>query len=402
MVLHTDYPYSLIKNGIINSYPSLQKHIKTDVVIMGAGISGALAAWHLAKNNIDCVVVDKRHAGMGSTAASTSLIQYEIDTPLHELVKKTGYKNAVACYKLCLQAVSDLKQLCHDLGIAELFQDKCSFQYASFKKDINSLKEEYRIRKENGFAVELIEEGNIKKLFGFEAAAGLLNQDAGQLDAYVLTHRILEKIHDNSCRIYDQTNINTITHKKNGIELTTATNHIITAKKLIIAGGYESQQYLSKKVEDLKCTYVICSEVLTEKNPWFQNCLIWETATPYLYLRTTNDHRIIAGGKDTKYFSGNKQKQLLKIKSRSLVKNFNRLFPHIEFKIDFKWSGAFGNTSDGLPYIGSVREHPHTYFALGYGGNGITFSLMAAQMIADDIISKKSPHFKLFSFDRLS
>ena len=67
---------------------------------------------------------------------------------------------------------------------------------------------------------------------------------------------------------------------------------------------------------------------------------------------------------------------------------------------DFYWSGAFGNSKDGLPYIGSVVEHPDTFFALGYGGNGITFSVLAGQMIADAIGGQKSSHFKLFGFDR--
>ena len=69
-------------------------------------------------------------------------------------------------------------------------------------------------------------------------------------------------------------------------------------------------------------------------------------------------------------------------------------------KIDFKWAGAFGTTKDGLPYIGSVPERPNTYFALGFGGNGITFSVMTAEIITNMINKKNDPDASLFSFDR--
>jgi glycine/D-amino acid oxidase-like deaminating enzyme len=79
MNLHSPSPYWLLRHGIINSYPSLNHDIKTDIAVMGAGISGALVANQLCRAGYKVVVVDRRHVGLGSTAASTALLQYEID-----------------------------------------------------------------------------------------------------------------------------------------------------------------------------------------------------------------------------------------------------------------------------------------------------------------------------------
>jgi len=95
MDLRSDYPYWLLKDGIIRTYPSLKKNIKTDIVVLGAGITGALVSYKLVEAGKEVVVVDRRHVGMGSTAASTALLQYEIDVPLHELIHKVGEKNAI-------------------------------------------------------------------------------------------------------------------------------------------------------------------------------------------------------------------------------------------------------------------------------------------------------------------
>jgi len=399
MDLYTSLPYPLFRHGAISSYPSLHENINTGITIMGAGITGALVAWYLTQAGSKCVVVDKRHVATGSTAASTSLIQYEIDTPLHQLVKKVGYEHAVRSYKLCLQSINTLKTICNKISSKEIFENKCSLQLASHKKDVRALEKEFELRKSLDFDVELLESSQLQSKFTLKKEVGILSKNAAQVDAYLITHKLLQRIEESGNKVYDHTEIVNIDHQKKGVVLKTREGYTVTSKKLIIACGYESQRYLSKKVEDIFTTYVILTEPLRQKKLWYGNCLIWETANPYLYMRITNENRILIGGKDTPYrfrdpFS------LLNQKAIDLQKSFKKLFPHIHCKIDFKWAGAFATTKDGLPYIGCVPERPNTYFALGFGGNGITFSVIAAQIITNLINGKNDEDAYLFSFDR--
>lgn len=76
------------------------------------------------------------------------------------------------------------------------------------------------------------------------------------------------------------------------------------------------------------------------------------------------------------------------------------MFPDLSFKVDFSWAGTFAETEDGLPYIGSIKQLPNTYFALGYGGNGITFSQIAAEILSDLLLGVKNKDAKIYSFDR--
>lgn len=399
MNLHTSHPYSLLLHGIKRSYPSLSQNIKTDVAIMGAGITGAQVGWQLARAGVPCVLVDKRHVATGSTAASTSLIQYEIDTPLHQLIQKVGYCTAVESYLLCRQAVHDLEAMSRTEGIDCCFRPKSSLQFASFKKQTHVLEQEFKARNSIGLNVSLLYQHDLVRQFGLKKAAGLFSTDAAQLDAYLLTHQLLNQLVEKGNAVYDHTLIVAINHNKHGVELLTEEGLRISAKKLVIACGYESQRYLPHKVEDLYVTYAILSEPLAREEFWRQNALIWEKALPYLYLRTTDDHRILVGGKDTPYHP-KLGFRLLSQKAKALHRSFERLFPHLSFKTDFAWAGVFGTTKDGLPYAGTVPERPHTYFALGYGGNGITFSVIAAQLIRDLITGKHNPYLKLFSFER--
>jgi glycine/D-amino acid oxidase-like deaminating enzyme len=400
MNLRSSNPFWLLQDGIPANYPSLLEDIKSDIAVIGGGITGALVSHHLFSAGISVCVIDKRHVGTGSTAASTSLLQYEIDTPLYKLCTLIGERNAVQSYKMCMQAIDDLQGICAKVNDSVNFELKKSFQYASFKKHVDGLREEYDLRKRHGIPVHFLGESEIKKRWGFYAPAGLLSAKGGQVDAYKLTHELFIRNAAKGLRVFDNTEITGIDYNKQTIRLTTATGKIITAKKLIIACGYESQKYLPKKMERLQSTYALVSEPLASSRIWYQNCLIWETADPYLYLRTTKDKRILIGGKDEPFLNASARDAKLHAKTKLLEKSLKKLFPDIVLKTDFQWAGTFAYTKDGLPYIGATSKRPHTFFALGFGGNGITYSLIAAQAITKKILGKKHEALTIFSLDR--
>ena len=401
MNLKSGFPFWLIKNGLPFNYPKLEKNIKTDVVVMGAGISGALVAWQLTQNNIPCVVVDARTVGLGSTCASTSLLQYEIDEPLSRLQFKAGYSNAIRAYQLCKDSIETLGQIAEKIGVNE-FEFKPSLYYAAYKKDVSFLKDEFEIRKKNGFKVQWLDQKNILDQFGFDAPAAIFSKHGAQTNAYAFTHCLHQHAIKKGLQVYDRTNIESIHHGRKKVILKTDEGNIITAKKMVYATGYEVVNYISKKIVKLTSTYATISEHSNSKDLlWNKNAMIWNTADPYLYMRTTNDNRIVIGGRDEDYYSPVKRDKLVDKKAKQLQGDFNKLFPGIPFLPEFNWCGTFGSTEDGLPFIGTYSGLPNSFFALGFGGNGITFSQIAAEIITDLIMGKKNMDAEIFSFDRI-
>ena len=401
MNLSAGLPFWLIKNGLPFDYPKLEKSTKTEVTILGGGISGALIAYHLINAGISCLVADSRSIGLGSTCSSTSLLQYEIDTSLHELADKVGYRNAVRSYELCSQAIDKLQQIAGKINFPDI-QHKKSLYYAAYKKDKAFIKKEFAIRKENGFSVRWLDENSLHKLYGFIAPGAILSEQGGQTDAYTFAHALHQYSIKKGLRVYDRTKIVSIKHAKNGIILKTENGSVIKTKKLVYATGYEVVEFIDKKLVDLKSTYAIISEQINGTgNFWKDNSLIWNTADPYLYLRTTNDKRIIVGGRDEAFTHPAHRDNLIKKKTTQLVNDFNKIFPGISFNPEFSWAGTFGSTADGLPFIGAYKKRPDSFFSLGFGGNGITFSLIAAGIITDLIRDKKNKDAALFSFERV-
>lgn len=400
MDLRSHYPYWLMKDGLATSYTSLKENIKTDIAIIGAGISGALIAYYLRDSGFSVTVIDRRHTATGSTAASTSFLQYEIDVPMHHLAEKYGTNHAVTSYRLCREAIDTLGDICKKTDKRTDFKKMPSLQFASYKKDVDMLETEYRMRKQHGFDVALLGPEEVGSTFGMNAPAALLSADAATMNAYLLTHYILKDGEQHGQKVYNNTDVVHIDHTDKKVILHTDKGYRVQADKLIIACGYESSRYLPHKVAAVHSTYAVISEPMPDQEFWYRNSLVWETAQPYLYFRIADNNRILIGGKDDPYHNPRKRDANVRHKAALLQQAFNKRKPGIPFVADMSWAGAFSVTKDGLPYIGSIRQMPRTYFALGFGGNGITFSAIAADIISRKLQGKKHPGEDIFSFDR--
>ena len=401
MNLHSDYPFWMIKEGVISSFPSLINNHKTEVLVIGGGITGALIAHRLSLAGLQVTVIDKRHVAHGSTSASTSMLQYEIDVPLFKLGKLVSEKHATKAYQLCAEAIDKLGEICQPLPELADFKKYPSLYYASFEKHTKEMIEpEFKARQKAGFDVQLLRGDAIEKQFGFHAPSAILSQQGGQVNPYKLCNYLLTELVKKGHNVYDLTEITDWAVEDNHVLINTHDGFEIEAQHIVVACGYESQTYLDKKVTDFNSSYAIVSKPFSDDKPfWKDNALIWESKTPYLYMRTTSDNRILVGGRDEVFSDPEKRDALIPQKRIQLEHDFKQLFPQIPFQTDFAWAGTFAETEDGLPYIGTYDEK-RVHYAMGYGGNGIVFSVIAADIICDEIKGKKNLNRPIFSFDR--
>jgi glycine/D-amino acid oxidase-like deaminating enzyme len=119
-----------------------------------------------------------------------------------------------------------------------------------------------------------------------------------------------------------------------------------------------------------------------------------------LYLRTTADRRAVIGGEDVDFQNEEVRDSLLPAKAAKLEEYFRRMFPAIDFQVACTWTGTFGESEDSLAFIGEPAALPGAYFALGYGGNGITYSMIGEEIIRDACLGHENPAARLFRIDR--
>ena len=401
MDLTSGAPFWIIKNGLLATYPRLKRDRRCDVAVIGGGITGALVAHRFAQAGIHVILVEGREVGHGSTGATTALIQYEIDRHLSDLIYRVGEASAVRSYQLCQEAVLGIERLATEDGDDCGYQRKKSLYLANKPRDRRTLEAEYKARCKAGIEVDFLSSHEIGERFSFQRPAALLSHLAGQVDAFRLTHKLIAQACQLGLEAYDRTFVAQLDPRRDGVELRTGDGHRIQARKVVFATGYETPRYLDQKIVKLTSTFALATAPVEGFEGWGEDqCLIWETARPYFYARTTSDGRVIVGGADKPFATAHKQEKLISLQTRKLEAVFTRLFPAIPIDVDWRWGGTFGETKDGLPYIGTVPQFPHGYFALGYGGNGITFSYIAAGLLLDLFLQRRNPDRKIFRFDR--
>lgn len=400
MKLTHGYPFWLINDGLPFHYKKLVQNISADVTIIGGGISGALAAYCLTQAGIPCVLVDGRTIGLGSTCASTSLLQYELDTPLHKLIEQIGKQKAVRAYQLCGEAIGKIKCISTEIDFKE-YEERQSLFFSTHSNEKKFIEKEFEARKNAGFELSLLNTQELFKTFGIKANYGILSKLGATINAYAFTHQLLQYSINKGLKVFDRTFITDIKYNTTGNVLFTKEGCKINSRYIVNASGYEVVNFISKKIQEFYCTYAIASEHQAEEiSLWRDSIVLWNTDDPYLYCRLTKDNRLFAGGRDERFSNSVTREAFLEKKARLLEKDFEKICPQINFKTEFTWCGTFAKTKDALPYIGVNPETPNTFYALGFGGNGITFSMLAAEIITALIQGKKHDDAALFSFNR--
>lgn len=402
MDLKSGHPWWAVQNGLPHAFPPLESDLRCDVAVIGAGITGALIADELAAHGHDVVVIDRRDAGGGSTSASTALLQYEIDTHMTELCGKFGEADAVLAYRACAEAIPLLAERAsafRDVGFAHM----SSLYYASKRRHRGDLQDEYALRLRHGFDVTWLEPGAIEERFGFRAPAAILSALAARIDPYAMAYRLLRRMEKAGTSVFDRTQVERIEVGPRDVVLSTPGGHRLTARHLVVAGGYESQDLLRQRVASNRSSYAFVTEPLHEDQLGpLRDTMLWESARPYLYMRTTADGRLLVGGEDDTVDVAAKRDAQLTRKTQKLRKQVEALLPHLPVEPAFAWAGTFAETRDGLPFFGPHQEHgSRVLFAMAYGGNGITYSMLGAGLLRALIERRKHPLARLFGFGRL-
>lgn len=402
MDLHSGLPYWLVKNRLFNYHNPLKEQLVVDVAIIGSGITGALVAHELCIAGIPCAVIDKRTIATGSTGASTAQLQYEIDVPLSEMIRKVGEARAVNAYQASLQSITDVEQVIESAGLRPNFKRVSSLFLASNRSGIRLLEREHEVRRSHNLPVSFLDADALFAAHRIAAPGALKNTAAAQMDGYSAATGLLKyHMKKSNLLLFSHTTIVDYQEKRGGYELLTGDGITIRCKYVVVAAGFEAGKFLPKQVMNLVSTYALVSQPVEPSQLWPERSLIWETATPYFYMRTTSDNRMMIGGEDVPFRNPERRDRLLRWKIKRLERKFRQVYPEIPFVVDMAWCGTFSSTEDGLPFIGPWPGKERMHFALGYGGNGITFSMIAAQVIKNKLVGIKDDRGKVFGFDRI-
>ena len=387
-------------NRVINQFNYLTEDIDTDVIIVGGGVTGSILGYYFSKNNIDAVILEKGIVGYGSTSITTALLQYELDSTIRDLEEYTSKENAIKSYKLGVKALDEIDEFIREYGNECEYVKRDTLFYTSKTSDIKSIEEEYKVRKENGFDVEFINEKN--NPFSFDLKAGVCGKNGGaELDPYKYTQELLKVAVGKGLRVFENTEVVKVNYEKDGVEVITKYDHKVRGKIIIVATGYHTEVFTDRNFGITSTTFNVATKPLKSLNGYYDNVLIRDNEDPYNYLRTTKDKRIIIGGEDIGFYPDIENKDKVSEKYDILEQRLKSMFPNIEdIEIEYKYCGAFTSTQENLGFIGKDPRNDKLWFNLGYGANGILFAILGGMMLSKLYLGEVDENLKLFNVGR--
>ena len=385
-------------------YPTLHGHHETEVAIVGGGMSGATIAEAFTRQGVRVAVVEAARIGQGSTAASTALLLQEPDYDLKALTDRYGRRAAKRIWKLSEDAASDFIDTIRRLKIACDLEKLDSLYYTLDEDRARELQRELTRRHKAGFAGTWLDAAALRRATGIDGAGAIRTKGNAQLNPLKACVGLLDTAARRGADIFERSTINRIRSVGDGVRLYSAKG-TIDAQQVVIATGYATRYFrpLAGRFR-LRHTYVLSTNrigVSARRRMGLRKVMLWDTARPYHYVRWTPDHRLLLGGEDHPVKPGARRGLQFADATRALRDYFEEMYPELgEVGIDTAWEGLFAMTPDGLPYIGPHLRYPRHTFALGYGGNGMTFAALAARILVEQWQGVSSADHALFAFNR--
>lgn len=379
--------------------PRLPRTIQAELVIVGAGITGAFLAERFTRKGASVVVIDRHAPASGSTAASTAMLLWELDASLLELEQRFGAEAAGRIAHDCMERVQAIGALSHKLNIACDFAFRPSLYLAGDKLDAADLREEAGLRGHLGIMGEVLDSGALAAR-GLIGEGALLYAGAAETDPVKLARGLMAVAVARGAEIITPAVAMVYETLPDGVVVSTREGDVVRARWLVLANGYEMPDFVPVGRHRIVQTWAIATEASAQP-PWAGGALVWEASDPYLYMRTTANGRVIIGGADEEGVDPGTADRSTPVKAGELLTAGAERCPGIAGReAAFAWTGAFGVTQDTLPFIGRVPGRPWCLAAYGYGGNGITFSALAAELLAAELEGEPHADAALYALDR--
>lgn len=368
---------------------------RSNIVIIGSGIMAATVGQRLAENGRRVTFVDRHAPATASTAASTAQVMWGMDMPMLELASMIGEQAAAARWRQVYKSVRQFSDNIDRLGIDCAKADIPTVYLDGNKLDANGLAKEAALHAAQGLPTEFLAAERVADQFGITSRPANVSNGGFEVDPVRLALGLLDRARADGASICWPHNVTALSQLPNGVRVDLDNGRQLVANEVILCTGYERPLLFLPPAFSLLSTFVIATPPHTA-GAWDHKAMYWEAADPYLYVRATADGRIIAGGEDIDNCDSDTRDALLPAKAGVIKAKLERLLERGNLPIDRQWAATFGTSPDTLPAIGRAANSNNIWLSYGFGGNGIAFAAVAADLLVEALTSGNTSGLEMF------
>lgn len=366
---------------------------RRDVAVIGAGISGSIIAERLSAEGMSVLLLDRRPPGLGSIAASTAQVMWAMDFPLGELSARIGEAEAGRRWRRVYAAVRNLHERIDVLGI-DGRPTACPTVYLEGSTlDAAGLEREAGFHQSADLPSRFLGGEEVSARFDIAPRAAIVSDGGISIDPVRTAHGFLEAARTRGASLCYPRDVIGLADAGSHVDIALADGATLAAGLVVLATGYERPWLFLPDDFRLLSTFVMATAPGQPALP--ERAMIWEAADPYLYLRSDDQGRIIAGGEDVDFWNQSERDALIGSKAGAISAKVSALLGR-DIAVDRAWAATFGTSPDGLPAIGKAANFGRTWLAAGYGGNGIAFSAVAAELLCAELCGESDSDAECF------
>jgi glycine/D-amino acid oxidase-like deaminating enzyme len=353
------------------------------VVIIGGGLTGVATAYACAVAGLKTTVLEASRIGSGSSGRSTGLLLPEPGPAFRAVQQAHGLRAARIVFESWRRASLDAAALLRRLSIQCALE---ALDTVTAAGDEKTLRREFDARAAAGLEVRWLAAKQMRPSLQIDALAGMRMGDAFGLDPYRACLGLAVAARKRGAKFADQTAVRKVTFTRDGVEVV-ADDLIVRAGTAIVTTGTATAEFaplrrhFARRERYLAVTEPVPAAVRKKVLP--RTATLTDTHEPRRRVRWTADHRLLIAGADQAETPARNRPAVLVQRTGQLMYELLTMYPEISgLRPEFGWDVSYGDTADGLMYIGPHRNYPHHLFALGGSGDSITGAFLAARILA--------------------
>lgn len=384
-----DRTESIWKQEKLPEFPAISRDQEIEICVVGGGISGVSIAYQLAKRGHKVMLVEAFRIGSGQTGRTTAHLSYQLEEEFTELLKIHDEKTLSLFVEAHKTAIDVMEKIALNENISCDFKrvDGYLFQGKNISKDY--LFREQESARKCGADLNFIEVTPLLQ----ESVPSLRFPRQAQFNPMKYLAGLLRVLKDLKVTIYEGTHVQEIHQDEEDLWwLQTDRGYTINARDIVIAtdSPVNNRFHIHTKQYAYR-TYAMAFEL---SFPVKEECLLWDTESPYHYVRFVNDTLVI-GGEDHRTGQEPEEDPFMALESWSR-KNFSFIKD-----VRWRWSGQVFEPMDQIAFIGkNPGVHKNDYIATGASGIGLTSATIASLIIPDLIERGEHPWAKMFDPSR--
>jgi len=385
----------------------LTQDIDVDVAIIGAGYTGLSCALHLAKvHGIKAHIFEANQTAWGCSGRNAGFILKSSGRkPYATMQKQWGEEVMRGIYNEMCEGVETVNDLISQ-GIDCDVQDAGFIKVAHKPSMFKSLQDQAQLQRNMfGYDVDVLSKAELHQHYmKDENAYGAIRyKDGFGLNPLKLAWGYQKLAREAGAKVHTSTPISFSEEVTKQGSVLLSGQYRIKAKKVIIAtNGYTPKGFhrlvTNKTLPVL--SQIIVTEPLTDEQIAACNFLtsnvIMDTRALKYYYRKLPDNRILFGGRGAITGKGAEDPYY----ADRLLAVLKTSFPSLAgIKYQYAWSGWICMALDDLPHLHQgLAEHKedHVYYAMGYCGSGVSFSVQAGKRLAQMVAGETVPNLPLY------